>query len=525
VFIAVQFPRPLSSGTLIRRYKRFLADIQLDQGDLITAYCANTGPLTGLTAPGTRVWVSPRPPSATGLEWTWEIACDQGTYVGVNTQRPNQLAKQALMDPDMPWPFGPILSIQPEIKVLDSRLDFGILTAQVTLFMEVKNVHMKRDGQACFPDAVTTRGARHLNTLRALAQQGHHVIMLYTVQRSDCPSLCFARDIDPVYADTFYELFQSGASSRLALNPLCPTMQTLRSILHQDACNQGEQLHEHNQGQQPHNPEHNQGEQAHTHEHSQAPEGARGEQFLCLKTAQNTAPDTESAPDSMAKSGAHSQTSCTQNASLLTHPQGQDAKPSASMLYQPAAWADSENATQDWEHRFHAYALAYHVTPQGIALDSFIPIVDADGKVFLHTDTSDEFVSDTDISDKCVADGCTSDEVVSDTCAFDEVLSHALGATDAAILDSMASMFSSSLSESDATLHAVTTHAPSSMDLASSQAASSHSLSADITSSHAASADSKTSLCAHPNFLSHTPLASPSFPPFSKRSKPCPKRL
>lgn len=209
----MQFVPSLQVGFLIQRYKRFLSDIRLDDHSIITAHCPNTGPMTGLIHVDAPVAVSINGNKNRKLGYTLEMIWSDDTWVGANTQNPNRLIKawlesgkiDALRD-YTPW--------RSEVKVMDSRLDFYGTKheegQEKGLYIEVKNVHLRRDHQALFPDTVTTRGTRHLHTLTALVQQGKRAMMIYVVQRGDCQSFSIASDVDPDYALAFKQAMAAG---------------------------------------------------------------------------------------------------------------------------------------------------------------------------------------------------------------------------------------------------------------------------------------------------------------------------
>lgn len=199
----MQFESPLIKGTLIQRYKRFLADVRLESGEVITAYCANPGAMLTLKAPGSVVWLSPIPAHLLRkLDYEWQLVHIQDYLVGINTALPNILVEEALQNKciselaDYPhW--------RREVKYgRNSRIDFLLEGADLPLFyLEVKNVNHMEDETALFPDAVTARGAKHLQELIEVVQAGHRAAVLYVVQRQDCKSFNLARHIDPIYAD------------------------------------------------------------------------------------------------------------------------------------------------------------------------------------------------------------------------------------------------------------------------------------------------------------------------------------
>lgn len=204
----MQFSSPLLKGRLVKRYKRFLADIDLEGQGLITAHCPNPGAIQGLTDPGTCVWVSRALDPARKLPFTWEMAEVEGTYVGMNTSHPNTLVEEALRLGLIPELKG-YPSIRREVPYgKNSRIDF--LLSEPTTYVEVKNVHWKRGSHAAFPSAVTTRGTKHMQELAEMVRQGHKAYVLYVVQRNDCTGFELAEDIDPDYAKAATEAFAQG---------------------------------------------------------------------------------------------------------------------------------------------------------------------------------------------------------------------------------------------------------------------------------------------------------------------------
>lgn len=219
----MRFSPPLLSGHLIKRYKRFLADIALDSGEMITAHCANPGALLGGTTPGLRVWVSHQPSPTRKLSYTWQIVEMDGTHVGVNTSLPNGLAEEAILGDKIAELAG-YESLRREVKYgQNSRIDL-LLTDPVKppCYVEVKNVHLKRGGAAEFPDSVTTRGAKHLRELEAVVADGGRAVMLYIIQRNDCSHFSFAADLDPVYAATAAHALSHGVEAYAYLCTVTP---------------------------------------------------------------------------------------------------------------------------------------------------------------------------------------------------------------------------------------------------------------------------------------------------------------
>lgn len=214
----MRFASPLIRGRLVRRYKRFLADITLDTGETITAHVANPGAMTGLDAPGAEVWLSHHDDPKRKLAYSWELVRVETGLVGVNAGRPNALVAEALEAGRIPELTG-YSHIRREVTVGESRLDFVLddrpsgAPSPEACYLEIKNVHLRRTGPAEFPDAVTKRGARHLAELAALGQSGRRAVILYVVQRMDCETFRLAGDIDPAYAAAFHDAVAKGVEA------------------------------------------------------------------------------------------------------------------------------------------------------------------------------------------------------------------------------------------------------------------------------------------------------------------------
>lgn len=201
----------LIPGILVRRFKRFFADVQLSTGDVVTAYCPNTGVMLGVTEPGLPVWIQHTPSPRRRLAYTWHMVEAEGTYVGVNTMMPQTIVREALAQKQLS-PFLDYTQIREEVPYGQrSRVDFLLTTPDhPPCYLELKNVHLKRGHTACFPDTPTTRGVKHLKDLAAQAQQGHRALVMYVVQRRDCTHFQVAHDIDPDYAQASLLAQQAG---------------------------------------------------------------------------------------------------------------------------------------------------------------------------------------------------------------------------------------------------------------------------------------------------------------------------
>ncbi len=198
----MQFDKPLRRGRLIQRYKRFLADIQTDDGEALTIHVPNPGAMLGLSAPGMPVWVSRSDSPTRKLPHTLEMVEADGGLVGVNTMHPNRLVAEALREGRIEALAG-YEGVRPEVKYgTASRVDFLLTGAgRPPAFVEVKNCHFHRgDGLAEFPDCVAARSLKHLGELAREVEGGARAVMVFVVQRMDCQAFDTAHDIDPAYA-------------------------------------------------------------------------------------------------------------------------------------------------------------------------------------------------------------------------------------------------------------------------------------------------------------------------------------
>lgn len=204
------FNTPLTAGKLVRRYKRFLTDVELESGETIVAHCNNSGTLLSCLEPGAPVRLSPSDNPKRRTAFTWEMIKINRRWVGINTLVPNRLVAQAAKLMAHPL-FAGAQKVHTERRVSDtSRLDVAVETAQGMLFVEVKNVTLMQNGQARFPDAKTTRGAKHLGELMRLRAEGARAAAVYVVQRMDCDDFAPADDIDPEYARLFHTAREKG---------------------------------------------------------------------------------------------------------------------------------------------------------------------------------------------------------------------------------------------------------------------------------------------------------------------------
>ncbi|MEM1038318.1 MAG: DNA/RNA nuclease SfsA [Pseudomonadota bacterium] len=218
----MKFPTPLIEGRLIERYKRFLADVELEDGTIITVHCPNPGAMMGLKDPGNRVWISDSGNPKRKLRHTLELvearAPSGPVLVGINTMLPNRLAKEALEAGRITQLSG-FTHLRTEVPYGErSRID--ILLAGGTpndprdCYIEVKNVHLVREISLHeFPDCKTERGAKHLREMANMVAQGHRAVMLYVVQRGDGDRFSLASDLDPAYAEAFVAARAAGVEA------------------------------------------------------------------------------------------------------------------------------------------------------------------------------------------------------------------------------------------------------------------------------------------------------------------------
>ncbi len=210
-----RFETPLIRGRLIRRYQRFLADVRLDDGRRVTAHCPNSGSMKGCLVNGAAVRLSHDPNPARRTEYTWQMIRIGRVWVGINTLLPNALAAQAAAQRALPL-FRDAVAVRREVKMgAHSRVDLVVdLVSGEKLYVEVKNVTLVEDGKARFPDAVTSRGAKHLRELiRVNRTPGRRAAQCYVVQRADADRFGPAADIDPEYARWYGRARRAGVET------------------------------------------------------------------------------------------------------------------------------------------------------------------------------------------------------------------------------------------------------------------------------------------------------------------------
>ena len=202
----MKFSGELVSGRLVKRYKRFLADVVLDEtGETVTAHCANSGSMLSLARPGARVWLQKSDDPKRKLAWSWKLEEVDGALVGIDTAHPNAIVAEAIAAGTIPALAG-YATLRREVKYgRNSRIDILLEDpSRGRAYVEVKNTTLSRaPGLAEFPDAVTARGAKHLDELADMVAEGHRAVMVYLVDRPDCTRFRLAADIDPTYAAGF----------------------------------------------------------------------------------------------------------------------------------------------------------------------------------------------------------------------------------------------------------------------------------------------------------------------------------
>lgn len=220
----MEFPQPLVRGTLVSRYKRFFADVVLDDGTEITAHCPNPGAMLGLNTPGLGAWVSRSDDPKRKLAHTLELVEADGGLVGINTLHPNRLVAEALAANAIPEVAGYVTHRREVRYGTNSRVDFLLEHPErPPCWLEVKNCHLRRNGTlAEFPDCVAARSLKHLRELTAMVEAGERAVMLFVIQRTDCDAFEACADLDPAYAKGLTEAAAAGVevlAYRCAITP------------------------------------------------------------------------------------------------------------------------------------------------------------------------------------------------------------------------------------------------------------------------------------------------------------------
>ena len=205
----MKFKEKLIEGKLIKRYKRFLADVELADGSVVVAHCTNSGSMKSCLEDNARIYLTPVNDPKRKTKFTWEMIEIDNQWVGINTGNPNVIAFESIRDNLIPELSGYDM-VKREVKFGNSRFDVMAENSKEVCFVEVKNVTYKKDKYALFPDAVTTRGLKHLNTLVEVKKSGKRAVMLYIVQRQDVEIFGPADEIDPEYAKALRNAIKNG---------------------------------------------------------------------------------------------------------------------------------------------------------------------------------------------------------------------------------------------------------------------------------------------------------------------------
>ncbi|HSV02006.1 MAG TPA: DNA/RNA nuclease SfsA [Phenylobacterium sp.] len=229
----MEFPSPLLPGRLLRRYKRFFADVVLEDGTALTAHCPNPGAMLGLNAPGLPCWISRSDDPKRKLAYTLELVEADGGLVGINTLHPNRLVAEALAGGAIPELAGYRTHRREVRHGANSRVDFLLeAPGRPPCWLEVKNVHLMRTPRlAEFPDCVAARSLKHLRELAAVAREGDRAVVLFVVQRTDCDAFSACHELDPAFARGLEQAARAGVEVLVCACDVAPTGVAIRRRL------------------------------------------------------------------------------------------------------------------------------------------------------------------------------------------------------------------------------------------------------------------------------------------------------
>ena len=229
----MEFPSPLLPGRLLRRYKRFFADVVLEDGTALTAHCPNPGAMLGLNAPGLPCWISRSDDPKRKLAYTLELVEADGGLVGINTLHPNRLVSEALAGGAIPELAGYRTHRREVRHGANSRVDFLLeAPGRPPCWLEVKNVHLMRTPRlAEFPDCVAARSLKHLRELAAVAREGDLAVVLFVVQRTDCDAFSACHELDPAFARGLEQAARAGVEVLVCACDVAPTGVAIRRRL------------------------------------------------------------------------------------------------------------------------------------------------------------------------------------------------------------------------------------------------------------------------------------------------------
>ncbi len=226
----MEFKTPLVHGKLIRRYKRFLADVELDSGEIVVAHTANSGSMKSCLEEGAEVYLTHVDDPKRKTKYTWEMIRINNGWVGINTGVPNILVAEAVKNQEIEGLKG-YDKVKREVKFEDSRFDVFASNSNEECFIEVKNVSLKDGKYARFPDAVTSRGKKHLETLMRVKESGKRAVMVYVIQRSDVEVFTPAFDIDKAYTEALQKAHKAGVEILPVRAEVSPEKIVLKEIL------------------------------------------------------------------------------------------------------------------------------------------------------------------------------------------------------------------------------------------------------------------------------------------------------